>query len=262
MLGGKLGATLVESRRSAVDDAIPTSSDEGRISAARWRGWCRCSCPTCCSGSDATGSPCSRNSPPRSCRPSSCPAKFFGTGTMQPIDYFVRLAEGASSRRPISTSPPSSSRSWRWRFRFHIPQYLMPPRRGLEGARLHRNAGRLPDAERALEILGRRSARRVQELGGGRDLRNPLDGRQGVNERIMLRELLRRVDMMVILENHLDALVRLHTPLPPGLIGGAHQPDLPSNLRLESLQRPERGTDRGAHPGGLCHHGLRSGVRA
>ena len=37
----------------------------------------------------------------------------------------------------------------------------------------------------------------------------------------MLRELLRRVDMMVILENQLDALVRLHTPLPPGQIGGA-----------------------------------------
>jgi hypothetical protein len=35
----------------------------------------------------------------------------------------------------------------------------------------------------------------------------------------MLRELLRRVDMMVILENRLDALVRLHTPWPPGLIG-------------------------------------------
>ena len=32
----------------------------------------------------------------------------------------------------------------------------------------------------------------------------------------MLRELLRRVDMMVILENKLDALVRLHTPWPPG----------------------------------------------
>ncbi len=42
----------------------------------------------------------------------------------------------------------------------------------------------------------------------------------------MLRELLRRVDMMVILENQLDALVRLHTPWPPGLIGGAHQYDI------------------------------------
>ena len=34
-----------------------------------------------------------------------------------------------------------------------------------------------------------------EEIG---DPRNPLDGRQGVNERIMLRELLRRADMMVI----------------------------------------------------------------
>jgi amidase len=55
----------------------------------------------------------------------------------------------------------------------------------------------------------------------------------------MLRELLRRVDMMVILENHLDALVRLHTPWPPGKIGGAHQPrGGPSNLTWESLYGP------------------------
>ena len=39
----------------------------------------------------------------------------------------------------------------------------------------------------------------------------------------MLRELLRRADMMVILENKLDALVRLHTPWAPGLIGHPHQ---------------------------------------
>ena len=47
----------------------------------------------------------------------------------------------------------------------------------------------------------------------------------------MLRELLRRVDMMVIYENKLDALVRLHTPWPPGLIGRAYQYDIVSNLR-------------------------------
>ena len=51
----------------------------------------------------------------------------------------------------------------------------------------------------------------------------------------MLRELLRRADMMVILENKLDALVRLHTPWPPGLIGHAYQYDIASNLRPESL---------------------------
>ena len=94
------------------------------------------------------------------------------------------------------------------------------------------------------------------------DPRNPLGARQGVNERIMLRELLRRVDMMVILENKLDALVRLHTPWPPGLIGHAYQYDIASNLTPGVAVRPERRADRGADPGGLCHDGLRSGVPA
>ena len=49
----------------------------------------------------------------------------------------------------------------------------------------------------------------------------------------MLRELLRRVDMMVILENKLDALVRLHTPWPPGLIG--------ARLSIRHRQQPAPG---------------------
>jgi amidase len=63
-----------------------------------------------------------------------------------------------------------------------------------------------------------------------------------VNERIMLHELLRCVDIIVILENRLDALVRLHTPWPPGKIGGAHQPrGGPSNLSRESFYGPNAG---------------------
>ena len=82
------------------------------------------------------------------------------------------------------------------------------------------------------------------------DPRNPHGRRQGVNERIMLRELLRRVDMMVILENHLDALVRLHTPFPPGVIGGAYQPGLPHNLRLETFYGPNAGLTEVLIPAG------------
>jgi len=73
------------------------------------------------------------------------------------------------------------------------------------------------------------------------DPRNPPGGRQGVDERIMLRELLRRVDMKVIYENKLDALVRLHTPWPPAKIGGAGQPGIHQNLRPESLYGPNAG---------------------
>ncbi len=82
------------------------------------------------------------------------------------------------------------------------------------------------------------------------DPRNPLSGRQGVNERIMLRELLRRADMMVILENKLDALVRLHTPWPPGLIGHPHQYDIPHNLAPESLSGPNAGLTEVLVPAG------------
>jgi len=67
----------------------------------------------------------------------------------------------------------------------------------------------------------------------------------------MLRELLRRVDMMVILENKLDALVRLHTPWPPGLIGWPHQYDIPSNLSPESLSGPNAGLTEVLVPAGF-----------
>src|SRR5262249_59859850 len=82
------------------------------------------------------------------------------------------------------------------------------------------------------------------------DMRNPHGERQGVNERIMLRELLRRVDMMVILENRLDALVRLHTPFPPGKIGGPAQPGIQQNLRRESFNGPNAGLTEVLIPAG------------
>ena len=81
-------------------------------------------------------------------------------------------------------------------------------------------------------------------------MRNPHGQRQGVNERIMLRELLRRVDMMVLLENRLEALVRLHTPFPPGKIGGARQPGIQQNLRLESFNGPNAGLTEVLIPAG------------
>jgi hypothetical protein len=56
--------------------------------------------------------------------------------------------------------------------------------------------------------------------------------------------------MMVILENKLDCLVRLHTPWAPGLIGHAYQYDIPSNLRPESLSGPNAGLSEMLVPAG------------
>src|SRR5688500_18572884 len=66
----------------------------------------------------------------------------------------------------------------------------------------------------------------------------------------MLHELLRSVDMMVIMENHLDALVRLHTPLPPAKIGGPEVPGLIRRLRDESQYGPNAGLTEVLIPAG------------
>ena len=66
----------------------------------------------------------------------------------------------------------------------------------------------------------------------------------------MLRALLRRVDMMVLLENRLEALVRLHTPFPPGKIGGAAQLGIQQNLRRESFNGPNAGLTEVLIPAG------------
>ena len=178
------------------------------------------------------------------------PGKVFGSGTMRPIDYCVELAEGR-------IAPPSNldlatiqQQELAMAFRFHIPQYLS--RRAadwkalgftetlVDFAALNARSKFWGDDQRA-------AFKNWEEVS---DPRNPHGQRQGVNERIMLRELLRRVDMMVILENHLDALVRLHTPWPPGLIGGAYQYDIVSNLRPESLSGPNAGLTEVLIPAG------------
>jgi hypothetical protein len=97
-------------------------------------------------------------------------------------------------------------------FRFHIPQYLS--RRAMDWKKLGfiESLTDFTALNARSKFWGddqRAAFKNWEEVS---DPRNPLGGRQGVNERIMLRELLRRVDMTVIVENKLDALVRLHTP--------------------------------------------------
>jgi amidase len=179
------------------------------------------------------------------------PGKVFGSGTLKPIDYCVELAEGRIAPPANLDIATIQEQELSPTFRFHIPQYLTRraedwKQRGfretlVDFAQLNARSKFWGDDQRA-------AFKNWEEVT---DPRNRLDGRQGVNERIMLRELLRRVDMMVILENHLDALVRLHTPWPPGKIGGAHQPrGGPSNLSRESFYGPNAGLTEVLVPAG------------
>ena len=170
------------------------------------------------------------------------PGKVFGSGDLLPIDYCVLLAEGRIQPPRNLDIATIQHQELAMSFRFHVPQYLS--RRAADWQALGYREGLADFAElnRRSKFWGddgRAGFRNWEEVA---DPRNPLGGRQGVDERIMLRELLRRLDMMVILENRLDALVRLHTPLPPAKIGGAH--DLlagPANLRPETFYGPNAG---------------------
>jgi amidase len=178
------------------------------------------------------------------------PGKTFGTGTMLPIDYCIALAEGRIEPPANFDIATIQEQELAMAFRFHVPQYLS--RRAADWqARGFRETlvdfAALNARSKFWGDDGRAAFKNWEEVA---DPRNPLGGRQGVDERIMLRELLRRVDMMVLIENRLDALVRLHTPFPPGKIGGAYQPGLPGNLRLETFYGPNAGLTEVLIPAG------------
>ncbi len=178
------------------------------------------------------------------------PGVFFGSGEMQPVDYFVELADGL-------IEPPSNldlatiqDQILAMSFRYHIKQYLTRRAADWRALGFSESLVDWPTLNARSKYWGDDQRAAFKNWEEVTDLRNPLGGRQGVDERIMLREFLRRVDMMVILENKLDALVRLHTPYPPALIGGANQSSGGNNIRQESTNGPNAGLTEVLIPAG------------
>jgi amidase len=179
------------------------------------------------------------------------PPKIFGSGKMKPIDYCLALSEGKIEPPRNLDIHSIQEQELATTFRFHIPQYLM--RRAEEWAKKG-----FTETLTDFAALNARSKfwgddQRAAFLNWDAlsDPRNRLDGRQGVNERIMLRELLRRIDMMVLLENKLDAFVRLHSPWVPGKIGYANEPrGGMHNITLESFYGPNAGLTEVLIPAG------------
>jgi amidase len=249
ILGGRLGATLVESSDPLwkPDPDIETMTTDFRRALARLVPLIM---PDLLFRLGRDGQPLFKELAAAIVPTEFIPGKVFGTGTIQPIDYCVELAEGR-------IAPPSNldiatiqEQELAMAFRFHIPQYLSRRAADWKARGFTETLVDFPTLNTRSKFWGddgRAAFRNWEEVS---DPRNPHGQRQGVNERIMLRELLRRVDMMVILENRLDALVRLHTPFPPGKIGGASQPGLPGNLRLETFYGPNAGLTEVLIPAG------------
>jgi hypothetical protein len=178
------------------------------------------------------------------------PGRLFGTGSLNPIDYCVALADGRIAPPVNLDLATIQQQELANTFRFHVSQSLLRRADDWKAKGYSETLADWSNLNARSKFWGddqRAAFKNWEEVS---DPRNPLDGRQGVNERIMLRELLRRADMMVILENKLDALVRLHTPWPPGLIGYPHQYDIPRNLAPESLSGPNAGLTEVLVPAG------------
>jgi amidase len=249
ILGGKLGAALVESTDPAwkPDQEIEQMRPDFRTALARL---VPVFMPDLLFRLTPDGEPLFQEFA-AAIRPTEfAPGKFFGTGALTPIDYCVELAEGWVAPPVNLDIATIQDQELAMSFRFHIPQYLSRRAADWKARGFIESLSDFAALNRRSKFWGddgRAAFRNWEEVA---DPRNKLGGRQGVDERIMLRELLRRVDMMVMLENRLDALVRLHTPLPPGRIGGASEPGVRQNLRLESFYGPNAGLTEVLIPAG------------
>lgn len=187
------------------------------------------------------------------------PGQVFGTGDMAPIDYMVALADGLIAPPEALDLMSIQPQHLAPAFRFHISQYLTRRARDWAEKGFNETLTDWAALNARSKYWGDDQKSAFANWAEVADLRNPLLERQGINERIMLRELLRRLDMMVIYENRLDALVRLHTPFAPALIGGAPQPRTlgardsarDQNLLPESFDGPNAGLTEILVPAGF-----------
>jgi len=178
------------------------------------------------------------------------PGKRFGSGSLTPVDYMLGMAQGrippprALNIRTIQTLAAERQ------FRFHVAQYLERraddwKARGftetlIDWPTLNARSKFWSDEQRAMW-------KNWEEVD---NLLAPPGERQGVAERLMLRELLRRVEMKVIQENKLDVVVRLHTSLPPGKIGLAPWPGPAGDTRGDLRMGPYSGETEVLIPAG------------
>jgi amidase len=178
------------------------------------------------------------------------PGKFFGSGSMTPADYMVALADG---RVPIPSNlnirtvqGQASSKA----FRFHFPQYATRRAADWKALGFTETLVDFPTLNARSKFWGDDQRAAFKNWEETDDVRNPVTERQGIHERFLLREFLRRVEMKVMQENALDAVVRLHTSLPPGKIGLAGWPGPEGTSRSESAYGPNAGLTEVLIPAG------------
>ena len=250
VLGGRLGATLVESS----DPLFPDDPEIENMTTTYTRALAEMVpvfFPAILYRLDAAGLPLFPEFA-AAIRPTEfAPGKTFGSGTMAPIDYMVALAEGKI--------PPPKNLNIRFMqqvpdesltFKFHFTQYASRRAADWAARGFTETLVDFPALNARSKFWGddqRAAFRNWEEV---ENIRRPLGEVQGIDERLLLRELLRRVEMKVIQDNRLDVVVRLHTPLPPGQIGLAAPPGPRGDVRGEIRMGPFAGLTEVLIPAG------------
>ncbi|MEW5982580.1 MAG: amidase family protein [Acidobacteriota bacterium] len=178
------------------------------------------------------------------------PGKRFGSGTMAPIDYLIALADG---REPLPKNLnirfiQGVARSNA--FRFHFTQYAQRRAADWRARGFTETLVDFKTLNARSKFWGDDQRAAFRNWEAVEDIRRPFGEAQGIDERMKLRELLRRLEMKVMQENRLDVVVRLHTSLPPGKIAGATQPRPPGDVRGEIRMGPYAGLTEVLVPAG------------
>jgi hypothetical protein len=178
------------------------------------------------------------------------PGRFFGSGSMTPADYMVALADGGvpipGNLNIRTIQQQASSKA----FRFHFPQYATRRAADWKARGFTETLVDFPTLNARSTFWGDDQRAAFKNWEQTDDVRNPVTERQGIHERLLLREFLRRVEMKVLQENKLDAVVRLHTSLPPGKIGLVPQPAPEGHTRGETAFGPNAGLTEVLIPAG------------
>jgi hypothetical protein len=249
VLGARLGATLVES----VDPLWPDDPDIENMSTTYTRALAQLVpvfFPELLYRLNNAGQPVFPEFAAAIKPTEFAPGKTLGSGQMAPIDYMLALAEGkvppprALNIRTIQTLAEERQ------FRFHVAQYLSRRAADWSARGFKETLVDWPSLNARSKFWSDGQRATWKNWEEVEDMRSTLGERQGVAERLMLRELLRRVEMKVIQENALDVVVRLHTSLPPGKIGLAGWPGPPGNTRGDLRMGPYAGETEVLIPAG------------
>ncbi|MEQ1884944.1 MAG: amidase family protein [Bryobacteraceae bacterium] len=249
VLGDQLGATLVES----VDPLFPDDPAIENMRPSYNQALAQMVpvfFPEILYGMDRTGKPAFPEFVAKIKPTEFAPGKTFGTGTMAPIDYMVALADGREplpknlNIRFIQEVVESNA------FRFHFTQYAQRRAADWKERGFTETLTDFKQLNERSKFWGddqRAGFKNWEEID---DMRRPFDEREGINDKLKLRELLRRVEMKVMQENKLDVVVRLHYPLPPGKIGLAPEPQPAGDIRGEIRMGPHAGLTEVLIPAG------------